>query len=451
MPLSDPDLEARLRNHLRARADDVPPARGDLARVTRARFRAERRRRLTAAAAGLAVLVVVGVVQVTGSGVLPWSRQSAVPSDGRSLYDLPVRGGLASDGAWLRAVADLPWESDSRPVPGRQSSRESRRVVYADDVPGGRVALVVGRVRGVTLATWVTGPEGAAPDGMSVLPDSIPIEDGEAVGLLDVGPGGPAENVLAVVGFPGQRFRFSNGHVADAAGRLSLAWQSLSPEDGVAVSVVPGRHAGDEQTRLRDVDGDDVALLSTERFSAYIPRMPEPADPRGLRDRVDDGELQFILDYLVGYYTEPAEAVDPVLLWAGPMGSGSGESGALIGITLPSGATAAGMVTYRAFDGTNPSSNQHTGGMSGGMAPMPAGKGLLERLIAVYSWNSVIVSGPEAGTVAEIVRGAAVVNTFPLVDGAGTGPCPDDLAVTVRVRNAAGAVVGETPLSRTVD
>lgn len=444
MTLPDPDLEARLRQHLHARADDLPPAPGDLAQVTRTRFRAQRRRRLATAAAGLAVLVVVGAVQVAASGALPWSRQTAAPGDGRSLYDLPVRGGLASDDAWLRAVADMPWRSQSEPQP----DRDTRRVAYADDVPGGRVALVLGRVGDRTMAIWATGPEGAPPDRMSMLADATEIADGEAAALLDSGPAAPPDDVLVVVGFPGQRFRVSNGHVADAEGRLSLAWQVLSARDGVVVSLVPGPHALSGWFQLRDGEGDDVAVAFTERVSSSIPRMPEPVDPRGLRNQVDDGQLQFVLDNLVGYYTEPAESLDPVLLWAGPLGGGSGLSGVLVGITLPSGATAAGMNTYRPFDGTNPASNE----LGGNMAPMPAGAALLDRPIAVYSWRSVIVSGPESAAVAEVLRNGDVVSTFGLVDGAGTGPCPEDpRGVTVRFRTAGGSVLGETPLSPTVD
>jgi len=191
-----------------------------------------------------------------------------------------------------------------------------------------------------------------------------------------------------------------------------------------------------------------VTLSGPERLSSYIPPMPEPADPRSLRNRVDNGQLQFILEELVGYYAEPAESLDPVLLWAGPMGDDSGLSGALVGITLPSGATAVGMNTYRPFDGTNPTNNE----LGGNMAPMPAGTALLDRLIAVYSWRSVIVSGPESAAVAEVLRNGDVVSTFGLVDGAGTGPCPEDpTGVTVRFRTADGTVLGETPLSRTVE
>jgi hypothetical protein len=282
---------------------------------------------------------------------------------------------------------------------------------------------------------------------MSLLPDAAEVADGEAQGLVDLGPAGSGQSVVVVVGLPGQQFRFSTGHVADASGHLSLPWRPLPTQDGIAVSAVPERYAGSARLRVRDGEGEEAEVSGTERVFADVPRMPEPADPRGLRSRADDQQLQSILDYLVGYYTEPAERVAPVLLWAGRLGGGSTASGVLVGITLPSGATAAAMATYEPFNGTTPSSTL----FSGGTAPMPAGTPLLDRLIAVYSGDFVTVSGPASGTVAEVVANGAVVSTFPLVDGAGTGPCPEDAEVTVRVRTAAGAVVGTTPLSPIAD
>ena len=162
----------------RTRADDVAPPPHDLAGRTRERHRAQRRGRMRLAAGGLvAALVVVGVPVV---GVDDrWrlrarhrgTRRRAAPGPAPSLDDLPTRGSLADDEDWVEAVRRSTWAVDPaalrRPAsPTRRSTR--RTVAFAGDVPGGRVALVLGADGRARLHAWFIGPVGATPDQMAL-------------------------------------------------------------------------------------------------------------------------------------------------------------------------------------------------------------------------------------------------------------------------------------------
>ena len=78
----------------------------------------------------------------------------------------------------------------------------------------------------------------------------------------------------------------------------------------------------------------------------------------------------------------------------------------------------------------------------------PAGTPLLEQVFALAASNSITVSGPGSGVVAEIYLGDGRLHAIvPLVDGAGVGPLGPPAADRVRILDARGAVVVEAPLS----
>jgi hypothetical protein len=177
-------------------------------------------------------------------------------------------------------------------------------------------------------------------------------------------------------------------------------------------------------------------------------RVAEPvpiADPRGLSGAVNGDDAQFAAGELMSYYGLTAEELRPTLLAAGPVGGGSAMSTLLVGVTLPSGATATCLVTYQR-------DRQEVGSTAMLSDPEQAGTAMLDRLYAVPSANALTVSGPVAGVVAEVLLEDGTLHTsIPLVAGAGVGPLPPPAPASVRIRDASGALVAEGMLSGRAD
>src|SRR5215212_5808012 len=114
MTLSEADVEARLRD-VRTRADAVPPPPPDLAETVRARYGAERGRRLRLAGACVALgLLFVAVAPRLGPGPGQDERGAVAPAPAETtgepaLLDVPTRGSLARASGWLADVAALDW------------------------------------------------------------------------------------------------------------------------------------------------------------------------------------------------------------------------------------------------------------------------------------------------------------------------------------------------------
>jgi hypothetical protein len=118
----------------------------------------------------------------------------------------------------------------------------------------------------------------------------------------------------------------------------------------------------------------------------------------------------------------------------------------LVGVTLPSGATTVMLVEYQPF--TDPNGYGLTVSFAPMATPAPAGPGLLDRVWAVVGQQTITVSGPLSGATAELLDGGRVIGRFPLAAGAGSGNAPSATwRGDVRVRDAAGRVVGEAPVS----
>jgi hypothetical protein len=118
-------------------------------------------------------------------------------------------------------------------------------------------------------------------------------------------------------------------------------------------------------------------------------------------------------------------------------------SAALVGVTFPSRATAATLVTFWTdAEGSSTATVTST-------TPAPAGTTLLDRVIAVRSTNAVTVSGPTAGVMAEIhAADGPLIALVPLVDGAGTALVTASLSgVTVRIMDRSGGFLAQAPLT----
>ncbi|WP_346620665.1 hypothetical protein [Blastococcus montanus] len=468
MTISDSELEAGLRD-LRYRADVLAPPPADLAERTRARYRAQRRSRTAIAAGGLVALALVVGVPVATSGLLSGDRggEVAVPSSptqdpARSLYDLPTRGSFAGDEEWLAGVRELDWippELAAQLPPGVELPDppvDTRRVAWAGEVAGGRVALVLGRAEQEVLGrtgqeglvqTWFTGPGDAVPGEMVPVGFPGPGSELDPTALFAAPYGSPAQRVLVVVGAPGDEARMLTGRTVTASADVVDRWESVLMEEGAGALALGD--SADWPTGLSvemSRPGQSRPLYPQTTTGEGLDRAwnepVEVADPRGLRGLAHEFVLQEAARQLAGRYGLPLRDLRPTLLAAGPVGGGSEDRTLLVGLTFPSGATGAALVDYwtDSFDMAQEDSFRVT--------LAAAGTPLLEQVFAVPTANSITISGPESGALAEVLLADGILHaTVPLVDGAGVGPLGPPAADRVRILDARGAVVAEAPLS----
>jgi DNA-directed RNA polymerase specialized sigma24 family protein len=251
----DADRELRdaldgLARSLASSASPVPPPEQLHREATRAR---RRRWWLVAVAVCCGALLVAVVVLPGGDARTPpegpdaAADPSAAPRD-IDVTDLPTRGPLADDAAFLAGLRALPWRDDTDPawpidVP---TTPESRRVLFAGDVPGARWALLVGEPAPVEpsaeepgvvvysdelLMAWFVGPPGAEPEQMSlgsypygVAPDMVPA-------FLD-----PRTGTLVVVAAPGDAVEVSQRVDIDADGEDTRTWMPVEMDDGIGIA-----------------------------------------------------------------------------------------------------------------------------------------------------------------------------------------------------------------------
>ena len=288
MTLSDSDLQDRLRD-LRLQADLVPPPAHDLAERTRQGYRAQRRRRAVLAVTGLVVALVLVGVPVGASVLLgplrdgDTAEEPVLPVPDGGLYDVPARGSLADDRAWVAGVRTLDWPAD-----GEVPSTANRRVVFAGEVPGGRVALVLGRLERGTARLWLVGPEGAAPGEMRPALAPAELLDGKRLAFWDAPDPAADTGVLVVVAFPGDTAEFVPGVSRPIDGTIVETAEPFELTDGVGIRTVPrpvgwpfATHVG----VLRGDYSDDLRLDFSDRAADAL-GAPTLDDPRGLRDAV---------------------------------------------------------------------------------------------------------------------------------------------------------------------
>jgi hypothetical protein len=315
-----------------------------------------------------------------------------------------------------------------------------RHVALATDAPEERIALVLGRDAGRTVAAWLIGPSGAPPEQMAPATAPLAVSGSDPLALWDVPPAQWTGGLLVVV-----------AHPDDVANRLPS-------DDGITVAPVGPPPAASGGLVLVDTgrggSGTTSPVLS-DRARQVADAPVEPADPRRLRAAVDEGRLQSLLHDMVGAYGIAPPQISPILLAAGPVGD-LGDQAVLVGATLPSGATVAWLGVVGAGPGDPLIRIVPT-------VPAAAGTALLDRVLAVPAGWAVsrlplppgdgppgwlVISGPRTGTAAQVLGPQDdLLATLPLVDGAGVGPVPPG-TTTVRVLDADGAEVGRAPVAQ---
>jgi DNA-directed RNA polymerase specialized sigma24 family protein len=250
--------DGELRAELTALAEDglSPVDAAEAAADAEKEVAARRRRRWPLAVAAAAAAVVLAVPALTGQEPAAPQAPEATerPRPQRTpevdLGELPPRGSLADDREFLAGMLEQPWESEAAeqyPM-DLTTAEDSRRVLYAGDVPTGRWALLVGRpvpvgpvgegIDGPFMSddlfiAWFTGPPGAAPEDMEMNTFPYPISPGMTPALLD-----PPSGTLVVVGAPGDAVEVSERVEVNADGSDSRIWTPAEVDDGIAVARI---------------------------------------------------------------------------------------------------------------------------------------------------------------------------------------------------------------------
>jgi DNA-directed RNA polymerase specialized sigma24 family protein len=359
-----PADDGELRAELTALADDEVEA-ADAAGAAAAaeqEVTARRRRRWPVAVAVAAAVTVAAVPALTGEDPAPTraaeprerSQLPPPPPPAADISGLPTRGSLAGDSAFLDGLLQQPWENEltgDYPM-DVATAEDSRRVLYAADVPAGRWALVVGRPEAVDplqegiggpyisddlYMAWFAGPRGAAPDDMELVTFPYGIAPGVTPALLD-----PPSGTLVVVGAPGDQVEVSERVEVAADGTDSRTWTPVATADGIAETdidpvdlpwtwAVSYRITRDGGT----VHGTPDGLMSTppqeEIPDLGIDYAGGPPDPAGRR------AAEWAAFISLSALGAPTDDTDITARVVSPVPGGEG-SVALVTITLPSGA-----------------------------------------------------------------------------------------------------------------
>lgn len=447
----DTDLEARLRRDLRARQDDALPAPADLAERVRRRHRGQRRAQaMTLVAAAAVVAVFAGASSLVSPAPTPTSPDAAEAPSGSvepTILERPTRGSLADDADWLAGIRRLDWQVPAdlaRDVP--EAPADERHVAFAGDVAGGRVALVLGQDGGRIGAAWFTGPTGAEPSGMELAVMPQPVTRHAPLALWKAESQHAGEGLLVVVAAPGVSVDLTAPPVVAADGTETRERVDLPVVDGIVATRVEGAWSTGRELRTRGGSSAPYLVPMTLAYpGADLAAAPPPVGTPSDQELFDDLVAEVLADHDL-----TAEEARPTVL---ARGTGyQDERVLLVGMTFPSGATGAWLLT----------SGQYGDGWSGGLARLPhapAGTPVEERLVAVpVDGRQLALHGPRQAVGAEVLtEDDRVLGTVELADGAFLGEVPGgafapstDGAASVRLLDAAGAVVAEGPIGRVV-
>ncbi|MCZ2820168.1 hypothetical protein O2V63_07500 [Modestobacter sp. VKM Ac-2977] len=439
--MDDVELQERL---ARLAERTAPRPREQLAQVVVARHRTQRRQNIGTAAVAAAVtgLVVLTSTVLDGPSAEPATAigaDAAGRESAAAAVDVlagPARGSLAGDAAFVDGARRLSWtEADdpNRPTAATEPPLDSRQVVFAGDVTGGRWALVLGQdtiqpeppVGSGLAAAWFTGPPGATADQLQPAGLSGGVDTTMSLALSDASTG-----ALVVVAAPGDEIQVSERPLVAADGTVSREFEPVDAPDGVAVLALPpasGTYA--EALRFRVVrDGAEVvtAMPTTHRsdWSRTTPEVPI----EWLRGTTGATGADAVLDRGVDdALTSTGLSPDDVafsVVWAGDVPAPSGQTARvqLLGATLPSGAVYLTALLGRDLpDGSVVSTWC-------GTDLRPAAPPLAEQLFAVECStpflegtepvDSLVLVGPSAATTALLVDGTGSQATAqPLVGG----------------------------------
>jgi hypothetical protein len=452
--MEETELQQRL---TRLAERTAPPPREQLAEAVVARHRAQRRQTIgiTALAAVVAAVVLAVPTVLGGSSPAPISATNATvdPSPAVDPFTGPTRGSLAGDTSFVEGVRQLPWTSDdfsSTDTP--DAPLETRRVVFAGEVGGARLALVIGEntarpqppnddpelqtdlaaLSEMALA-WFVGPTGATPNQMALatLPHgSAPY--GGAAALFD-----EATGALVIVGAPGDQIAISQRPEVAADGTAGRNFQPVDAPDGVLTLALPAGSTSGQALTYRVTRGVESWTTGPDTVGGADsrPDIPvtwlRPAPAPSPTDTVLTAEPELIL----GRVGLPPDDVAFSVVWAGdvPAPAETPARVHLLSATLPSGAVF--IETLLSLD-----RGGVVGGSTCGSELRRTGPPLLEQTFVVrcdvtdMSERSdvisslVVVAPPSAATVRLVDGNGTELSRHPLVDGVAVVPAPDEVS-----------------------
>jgi hypothetical protein len=346
--------------------------------------------------------------------LVPLLPQGAAENPPPTVYGEPTRGALAGDADFVAAMAEEAW-------PGAPGAADSRRVVFADDVPGERWALVAagGSPSRPAAIAWFTGPSGASPDRMTVSAFRTAPDPSLPVSLTD-----PRTGALVVVAAPGDRIAVSGRPEVGADGSVTRSFRDVHATRGLAVvGLLPVPDATESGARLEVTrDQRRLDVLPPAVLAAPVAAGPDvpvvalrPATPSVL----DDAAAQTRLRWVLGQLGEVTTATPVTALWSGDLPGPTRLS--VLAVEQPSGAfVVTAPYTYTA----DPSGSSVVSWCATGV--LPAGVPLDQRVVAV-----------RCEIRDQTIR--AEINRFLVVVGPRT-------AVSVRLLDGDGALLGEQGL-----
>jgi hypothetical protein len=280
-------IDRQVADRLRELAALAGPAGGAATAERAVALARSRRRRI--ARWGAAVLVLCLTATVAGLTRPPAAEPSVqgrptvaglAAHSAPAVYRLPPRGSLVADEDLLAELADVAWSGMSGsnrtgpPVP----EPETRRVVYATDLPTGqRWVVVIGRAGLTWEYAWLTGPTGADPDELELVASGDTTR-GRVLALMDVTE---ATAPLVVLTVPGEEAEYSPSLDRTAGGELVRQFSPLPLVDGVPTATVttPVTWDAGQVRLLRDGVRSDVDLMTTGQPDSAVVLGPNEPDP----------------------------------------------------------------------------------------------------------------------------------------------------------------------------
>ena len=461
------DIETRLRHDLAQRAGNISAAPTDLHDQVLDGHRTPRRHQMGLVALAVALAAIVALVPLTIGG--DGRGQTATPSDTPSSaptapagpvvpyqrYDLPPRGSLAGDAAYLQGLLDRPW---SIVDPTTDPAPETRQVVFAGEVPGGVQALVVGEQDGGMVGLWLNGPTGASPSQLEASNESNPVDLGQPVSYTYTRDGVGA---LIVIGRPGDVIEVSRGQViASDASVTRLPFEAVGDATGVAVVDASGLSPRTTAIRVTR-DGAVIKVFGEGGSSGGTLIEPDLTDAFvGAAGAPDAGLVRNLLQMLPDELGMAAADLQVHVLWGGSIGIAQQPDAEAVVLTvrLPSGA-----VLLFGGRGEQRAGESDGGGFTFGgrcaqaLLPIgtdPSASGVA-MVCALYDPQGAggelgrqLVVVPPAGTASlqAVDADGDELQSYDFFGDALVVPAPDGVTA-VTARDAAGQVLGDIPLT----
>jgi hypothetical protein len=414
--------------------------------------RRERRHRRSRRVRGVVIAAVVAAAAGVQTNVVPlpgWAPGIAVAgSHWSALAEEPPRGALAGDQAWLTAFRDQVTGFQDAEGFWAAADRDQIEVLYASDVPGRRIALVLVPLRlGIITSwelVWYDGPAGAAPQQMTEAGNedaSTPVVtlmqvDAERGGFAVVV--GPSDSTVTITGDPSY----------SASGVVERRQLATSDGTGVGVAILPPAPLppglGARVTRGEEVlyEGIVAGGWSTAGGDPWQPTDAQLAE--AVRDSRGSAPEPAVLASFFGIALVdsklPAAGTELRLRWSGTV---NGQTAVLLTVQPAGG----GVIAY-ALHGDDLSSRTDLRLLLPAENADRRPLGWRLRAEGNDGRTDQVVVSTAAGTATATVTigGGSPVPVALDEDGAGTTAVPPDQTATVTAYAADGTVLGSTPV-----